>query len=64
MEQVCRGLHFVEVCYFCNVHEIDDGIVFDLFCNPIQDFIKLHTRGIPIMSKSDYLNKICFNSKY
>lgn len=49
------NVHFVEIGYCGDVHQIDDGEVFHFLCDAVKYFVHFHARWVPIVAKTDYL---------
>lgn len=49
------NVHFIEIGYCCDVHQIDDGEIFHFLCDAVKYFVHFHARWVPIVTKADYL---------
>lgn len=53
--RVIQLVHLVEVWHLCDVDQVDDSKVLDLFSNVIQNLIHLHAGWVPVVAEADYL---------
>ena len=55
-----RKTRLVEVWYLCDVAEVNDSKVLDLFCDRVQRLVHDHALRVPVVPKANDNNAILF----